>query len=158
MSRRRHYPFFANDSYCTDRRSVALCKGSNREIEILESCSSSQVFPVLFWSIIHLLTDVNVERVNLTSSVPSSTGVGLQWSPPDTEKLGEPLSGYRVEIFDLLRGERFNYTVNSSMSGANLDILKPFTPYEFKVYGFTSSWEGNITDIISLKTHEDGRF
>ena len=63
-----------------------------------------------------------------------------------------------MEIFDLLRGERFNYTVNSSMSGANLDILKPFTPYGFKVYGFTSSWEGNITDIISLKTHEDGRF
>ncbi|XP_022790788.1 protein sidekick-2-like, partial [Stylophora pistillata] len=99
--------------------------------------------------------DVIIERVNLTSSVPSSTGVGLHWTPPDTVKLGEPLSGYRVEIFDLLRGKRFSYTVNSSMSGANLDILKPYTPYEFKVYGFTSSWEGNITNIISLKTKED---
>lgn len=38
MSRRRHYPFFANEG----------CKGSDRDIEILESCSSSQVFPVLF--------------------------------------------------------------------------------------------------------------
>ena len=77
--------------------------------------------------------------------------------PPNTDKLGEHLSGYRVEIFDSLRGKRFNYTVNSSMTSADLDFLKPFTRYEFKVFGFTSSWEGNITDIISLKTQEDGR-
>ena len=64
---------------------------------------------------------------------------------------------YRVEIFDLLRGERFNYTVNSSMTDVDLDILKPFTPYELKVFGITSSWEGNITDAIGLKTEEDGR-
>ena len=63
---------------------------------------------------------------------------------------------YRVEIFDLLRGERFNYTVNSSMTDVDLDFLKPFTRYEFKVFGITSSWEGNITDVIDLKTEEDG--
>ena len=102
-------------------------------------------------------SDVTIEPVNITSSVPSSTGVGLQWVPPNTDKLGEHLSGYRVEIFDSLRGKRFNYTVNSSMTSADLNILKPFTRYEFKVFGFTSSWEGNITDIISVKTQEDGR-
>jgi len=61
-----------------------------------------------------------------------------------------------VEIFDLLRGERFNYTVNSSMTNANLDFLRPFTPYKIKVFGITTSWEGNITDTIGLKTQEDG--
>ena len=58
---------------------------------------------------------------------------------------------------DLLRGERINVTVNPSSTSIQLDILKPFTSYEFKVYGSTSSREGNITDTISLKTEEDGR-
>lgn len=63
-----------------------------------------------------------------------------------------------MEIFDLLRGECFNYIVNLFMLGVNLDILKLFILYEFKVYGFISFWEGNIIDIISLKMYEDGRF
>ena len=58
----------------------------------------------------------------------------------------------------MLRGERFNYTVNSSMTDVKLDILRPFTPYEFRVFGITSSWEGSITDTIGVKTQEDGRF
>lgn len=71
--------------------------------------------------------------------------------------MGEHVKSYVIEIVDLLRGESFNYTVNSSMTSADLNILKPYTPYEFKVYGVTSSWEGNITDVISIKTQEDGR-
>ena len=63
---------------------------------------------------------------------------------------------YRVEIVDLLRGERFNYTVNSSTTDLDVDILKPFTRYELKVFGITSSWEGNVTNVIDLKTQEDG--
>ena len=102
------------------------------------------------------LLDFTTDPVNITSSAPTSTGVGLSWEPLDPFKLGEPVLEYRVEIFDLLRGERFNYTVNSSMTDVDLDILKPFTPYEFKVFGITSSWEGNITDVIDLKTEEDG--
>ena len=71
--------------------------------------------------------------------------------------LGEAVSKYRLEIIDLLRGTSFNYTVNSSKTNVELDFLKPFTSYEFKVFGSTSSWEGNITDTIMLKTQEDGR-
>ena len=82
--------------------------------------------------------------------------MGLSWQPLDPYKFGQSVSQYRIEIVDLLRGERFNYTVNSS-TNAELNFLKPFTRYEFKVFGSTSSWEGNITDIISLKTQEDGR-
>ncbi|XP_078344750.1 uncharacterized protein LOC144630294 [Oculina patagonica] len=99
--------------------------------------------------------DFTIDPVNITSSVPSATGVGLSWKPLDPYKLGEPVLEYRVEIFDLLRGERFNYTVNSSMTDVDLDILKPFTPYEFKVFGISTSWEGNITDVMDLKTQED---
>ncbi|XP_058944112.2 EGF-like repeat and discoidin I-like domain-containing protein 3 [Pocillopora verrucosa] len=33
--------------------------------------------------------EITLEKVNVTSSVASSTGVGLQWKPPDTLKLGE---------------------------------------------------------------------
>ena len=102
------------------------------------------------------LLDFKVDSINITSSVPSATGVGLKWKPLDSYKLGEPVLEYRVEIFDSLRGERFNYTVNSSMTDVDLNILKPFTRYEFKVFGMTSSWEGNITDTIDLKTQEDG--
>ncbi|KAL9958573.1 hypothetical protein ACROYT_G035603 [Oculina patagonica] len=99
--------------------------------------------------------DFTIDPVNITTSVPSATGVGLSWKPLDPYKLGEPVLEYRMEIFDLLRGERFNYTVNSSITDVDLDILKPFTPYEFKVFGITSSWEGNITDVMDLKTQED---
>ena len=106
---------------------------------------------------LYFFLDFKLEPVNITSSVPSSTGVGLQWKPLDPYKLGEPVLEYRVEIFDLLRGERFNYTVNSSMTDVNLNILKPFTPYKFKVFGISSSWEGNITNTIELKTQEDGK-
>lgn len=107
--------------------------------------------------VIWLPLEITLEKVNITSSVASSTGVGLQWKPPDTLKLGEHVKSYVIEIVDLLRGESFNYTVNSSMTSADLNILKPYTPYEFKVYGVTSSWEGNITDVINIKTQEDGR-
>lgn len=94
--------------------------------------------------------------MNVTSSSTNATSVSLSWQPLDPLKFGGSVSHYRVEIVDLLRGERFNYTINSS-TNAELDFLKPFTPYEFKVFGSTGSWEGNITDIISLKTQEDGR-
>ena len=76
---------------------------------------------------------------------------------PDSYKLGEAEYQYRVEVVDLLRGERINVTVNSSSTRIQLHFLKPFTSYEFKVYCSTSSWEGNITDTISLKTEEDGK-
>ena len=113
-----------------------------------------------FWAFVDsrltvFFIDLKIDPVNITNTVPSSTSVGLSWQPPDRYKLGEDVSVYRVEIVDLLRGERFNYTVNSS--NVELDFLKPFTNYEFKVFGSTSSWEGNITDTISLQTKEDGR-
>ena len=76
---------------------------------------------------------------------------------PDSYKLGEAVYQYRVEVVDLLRRERINVTVNSSSTRIQLDFLKPFTSYEFKVYCSTSSWERNITDTISLKTGEDGK-
>ena len=76
--------------------------------------------------------------------------------PPDPYKLGEAISEYQVQVVDLLRGESINVTVNSS--NLQLDFLKPFTSYEFKVFGSTSSWAGNLTDTISLKTQEDGRW
>ena len=76
---------------------------------------------------------------------------------PDPYKLGEVVSEYRVEVVDLLRRERIIVTVNSSSTSIQLDFLKPFTSYEFKLYSSTSSWEGNITDTISLKTEEDGK-
>ena len=75
----------------------------------------------------------------------------------DPYKFGEAVAEYRVEIVDLLRGERFNYTVNSAVTNVELDFLKPFTNYEFTVFGSTSYWEGNITNTISLKTKEDGK-
>lgn len=112
-----------------------------------------------FLSLIQLYSflDFKLEPVNITSSEPSSTGVGLQWKPLDQYKTGEPVLEYRVEIFDLLRRECFNYTVNSTMTDVNLNILKPFTPYKIRVFGITNSWEGNITDTIGLQTQEDGR-
>lgn len=112
-----------------------------------------------FLSLIQLYSflDFKLEPVNITSSEPSSTGVGLQWKPLDQYKIGEPVLEYRVEIFDLLRRECFNYTVNSTMTDVNLNILKPFTPYKIRVFGITNSWEGNITDTIGLQTQEDGR-
>lgn len=100
--------------------------------------------------------DLKIDPVNVTSSTPKATSVGLSWKPLDSHKLGETVLEYRIEIFDLLRGERFNYTVNSS-TNVKLDFLRPFTNYQFKVFGSTKSWEGNITDTISVKTQEDGR-
>ena len=76
---------------------------------------------------------------------------------PDSYKLVEAVYQYRVEVVDLLRQERIDVTVNSSSTSVQLDFLKPFTSYEFKVYCSTSSWEGNITNTISLKTEEDGK-
>ena len=102
-------------------------------------------------------TDIIIDPVYITSSTLNATSVGLSWKPPDSHKLGEKVLEYRVEIFDLLRGERFNYTVNSS-TNVKLDVLKPFTNYQFKVFGSTKSWAGNITDMISVKTQEDGKF
>ena len=100
---------------------------------------------------------MKIDPVNITGDFRNSTSIGLSWVAPDSFKLGEVVSEYRVEIVDLLRGERINVTVNPSSTSIQLDFLKPFTRYEFKVYGSTSSWEGNITDTISLKTEEDGR-
>ena len=76
---------------------------------------------------------------------------------PDSYKLGEAVYQYRVEVVDLLRRERINVSVNSPSTSVQLDFLKPFTSYEFKVYCSMSSWERNITDTISLKTGEDGK-
>lgn len=120
-------------------------------------CNPSIYIYIFFFYFAIIILDFKLEPVNITSSVSSSTSVGLQWKPLDPYKLGEPVLEYRVEIFDLLRGERFNYTVNSSMTDVDLNILKPFTTYKFKVFGVTSSWEGNITDTIGLTTQEDGR-
>ena len=100
---------------------------------------------------------MKIDPVNITGDFRNSTSIGLSWVAPDSFKLGEVVSEYQVEIVDLLRGERINVTVNPSSTSIQLDFLKPFTSYEFKVYGSTSSWEGNITDTISLKTEEDGR-
>ena len=119
--------------------------------QLNEFCQLNKFHSIIF-------SDLKVDPVNITNTVPSSTSVGLTWQPPDPYKLGEAVSEYRVEIYDLLRGERFNYTVNSSSTNAELNFLKPFTRYEFKVFGSTSSWQGNITDTISLKTQEDGMF
>ena len=98
--------------------------------------------------------EFTLDPVNTTSSMQNSTSIGLSWVPPDPYKLGEAISEYQVEVVDLLRGESINVTVNSS--SLQLDFLKPFTNYEFKVFGSTSSWAGNLTDTISLKTQEDG--
>lgn len=66
-------------------------------------------------------------------------------------KLGEYVKSYVIEIVDLLRGESFNYMVNLFMISVDLNILKLYMFYEFKVYGVISLWEGNIIDVISIK-------
>lgn len=110
-------------------------------------------YPLHFFS---LNLDVELSPVNATSSAITATTVRLNWPPLDSRTLGETVSNYQIEITDLLRGERFNYTVNSS-TNVQLDFLKPFTRYEFKVFGSTEFWSGNITDTISLTTQEDGK-
>lgn len=66
-------------------------------------------------------------------------------------KLGEYVKSYVIEIVDLLRGESFNYMVNLFMISVDLNILKLYMFYEFKVYGVISLWEGNIIDVINIK-------
>ena len=139
------------------RRLATTMLGSSKGIPLRSSSQFACYLKSNAIIVFFFFLDFKLEPVNITSSVPSSTGVRLQWKPLDPYKLGEPVLGYRIEICDLLRGECFNYTVNSSMTDANLNILKPFTPYKIKVFGVTSSWEGNITDTMGLKTQEDGR-
>lgn len=96
-----------------------------------------------------------VDPVNVTNITASSSSVGLSWKPPDTNELMEPIAEYRLEVVDLLRGVRRNLTFNSSTTNVNLGFLKPFTSYEFQVFGSTSTWQGKITDTISVTTQED---
>ena len=99
-----------------------------------------------------------MDPVNVTNITASSSSVGLSWKPPDTNELMEPIAEYRLEVVDLLRGVRRNLTFNSSTTNVNLGFLKPFTSYEFQIFGSTSTWQGKITDTISVTTQEDGTF
>ena len=69
---------------------------------------------------------------------------------------GIPL-GYKVIVYDSLREESHNYTVNASVHEMNFENLFPYTSYEIRIQAFTIKGEGNTSTVLAIRTEEDGK-
>ena len=60
-------------------------------------------------------------------------------------------------MYDTLREESHNFTVNASVHEMNFDKLFPYTAYEIRILAFTSKGEGNASTVLAIRTNEDGK-
>eukprot|EP00090_Calanus_glacialis_P045884 TRINITY_DN8764_c0_g1_i5.p1 TRINITY_DN8764_c0_g1~~TRINITY_DN8764_c0_g1_i5.p1 ORF type:complete len:888 (-),score=166.51 TRINITY_DN8764_c0_g1_i5:697-3360(-) len=104
---------------------------------------------------------VPLQPQDFTIREVSSTEVDITWRPPsNADILGSQLLGYRVYIRDIQcqgRGEPCQDSQKKTISDptathARIGLLKPATPYELSVLGFTPKREGVKTDVAQVTT------
>ena len=99
------------------------------------------------------LNPVKIDSYSLTISI----------SPPSVSNANGVIRGYIITIYDKLRDQFTNITVNTTsqttgnMTSTLQDNIKPFTDYEIKVVPFNDKGIGQNATTISIKTQESGK-
>lgn len=102
-----------------------------------------------------IATDPSGPPVNATPITLTSRSIALQWEPPFPEDRNGPITGYRINVSMVERGETFSIT--SVTPHLHLDMLLPYTTYVFTIAASTEVGYGPYSIAISIRTLEEGR-
>lgn len=105
-----------------------------------------------------------IERVEALNS----TSVQVWWIPPNPQKINGINQGYKLQAwrFDKERGhvESKMMTVHPNLvdplakQTAVMGGLEKFTEYNITVLCFTDPGDGELSEFVSVKTREDGKY
>lgn len=109
-----------------------------------------------------LLTAPSMAPLDVTASNRSSTAIYVGWSPIPRRFVHGILMGYHVHYIntdpegfgDVSRGVHITETGRTS---ALIRGLLKFTNYRIQVSGFTVKGDGPRSDVVVVKTEEDGK-
>lgn len=93
---------------------------------------------------------------NITPAATSPTSLTLAWKPLSNDIANGLILGYYILLLDQLRNETQNITVQS-LDQANIENLFPYTEYEARIVPFNSKGQGNVSDVILVRTKEAGK-
>lgn len=98
--------------------------------------------------------------LDVNGKVVNSTSIEIAWLPPAVRHRNGVLTGYRLLYDEAVASlELDNATARSMVvpkSPFLLSDLEKFTPYKFSVAAMTRRGTGPYSDVIIVKTDEDG--
>lgn len=98
---------------------------------------------------------------NVNGKMLNSTSIEITWLPPAAGSRNGVLTGYRLLYDEAVASlELDNATAHSIVvteSAFVLSGLEKFTPYKISVAAMTRPGIGPYSDVIIVKTDEDGR-
>ena len=94
--------------------------------------------------------------LNSSGYAINSTHIALNWSAPHEEDLNGILREYRINYTEGLSGIVQQLTTVPGTTELVIGPLHPFYIYHCTILAYTIEG-GPSTDVISIRTHEDGR-
>ena len=109
-----------------------------------------------------LLTAPSMAPLDVTASNRSSTAIYVGWSPIPQQFIHGILMGYHLHYIntdpegfgDVSKGI---HTIETGRTSALIQGLLKFTNYRIQVSGFTVKGNGPRSDVVVVKTEEDGK-
>jgi len=100
---------------------------------------------------------------NISGKSLNSTAIEVSWTPPPVDKLNGKIVGYRVAYGVATNNMDVKNATTVTINEATtirfiVGSLEMFTPYKFWVSAHTRIGEGPHSDVIVVKTDEDGMF
>ena len=103
-------------------------------------------------------TEPNAPPSNVKLSILSSTSIMVEWGyVPSADQNGIILS-YTVTYWALPGGSLQIKLVNAPTTKATLTGLNELTNYSVTVFASTVKGDGNVSESLTIRTNEDGRF
>lgn len=93
--------------------------------------------------------------LNSSGYAINSTHIALDWSPPREEDLNGILREFRINVTEGLTGIVQQLSTSPDVTEIVIGPLHPFRIYHCTIIPYTID-EGPNTDVISIRTHEDG--
>ena len=109
-----------------------------------------------------LLTAPSMAPLDVTASNRSSTAIYVGWSPIPQQFIHGILMGYQLHYINT-NSEGFGdvskgvHTIETGRTSALIQGLLKFTNYRIQVSAFTVKGDGPRSDVVVVKTEEDGK-
>ena len=85
-------------------------------------------------------------------SIPlSSTAIKVKWDPPEGED--QPVTKYQLHYYKV--GDKSEQELELTSTSHELNNLKKFSAYSFRVVAFNSNGAGVNTDEVEARTYSD---
>ena len=81
----------------------------------------------------------------------------VSWGKVPAGEQNGIIIGYRVFYLDIMNNAELTITVNASLHQVNISKLREYHKYNVTILAFTKKGDGPRSEMISARTHEDGK-